>query len=201
MPNLVHLKWVGLIAAFLAVFYMGHHFGKADGDRRAAEAETAAAIADKVHANDLLTLQAKHQTILIDAVAQNSAKYQAETKRLKDANAQYQKRIGEINAARINAGTRVAAIDGGMWMDVETATCTGPSGSHSGGSAEAGTGTYDLRGPQTSRCKLSPASAEFLVSLTSEADTLAEKFNLCRNEVRTVNTDQPLELKPTDSLE
>lgn len=197
---LLYIK-IALVASVLAgATYLGYHFGSADGNRRAAEAETAAAIAERVHANDMLTLQAKHQQILISAVAENSAKYQAETKKLKEANAQYQKRLDELNAARVSAKRFAAAPDGGLWLDVETTTCTGSSGSHSGGDTEAGKGSYDLRGPQVSRCRLSPASAEFLVSLASEADSVVEKFNLCRNEIKTVNTEQPLELKSSDEL-
>ncbi len=192
---LFYLKLASLAIALGSTFYAGYHFGGADGNRRASEAETAAAVAERVHANDMVTLQAKHQEIILNAVVANSEKYRAETKQLKEANAHYQKRIDELNAARISANRRVVTPDGGMWLDVEPASCTGSGGSHSGGSAQEGAGSYDLRGSQISRCRLSPASAEFLVSLASEADAVVEKFNLCRKEVQAVNTDQPLELK------
>lgn len=191
-PYFIYAKVGALIALVLGSLWVGHHFGAASGEIRATKAEAELSELKATHAEEMTILQGKSMELVTAKVAENSARFKVETTKLKEANAAYQKQLKEMEAARSSA-LRIAVVpDGGMWMDVDAQTCTGPSGSYGDGNATEGEVTYDLRGPTTRRCRLSRSSAEFLVALASEADQIAGQFNLCRSEIRVVNAQDPV---------
>lgn len=187
-PFFIYAKVILLWVIACVIFYAGNQYGKSEGQRIADAATIELAELKTTHAQEMAILQGKSLKLMEKAVAENSAKFRAETKQLKDANAEYQKRIQDLSNA--NLGAIAIAVDPsrGLWLEVEEGSCSA-SNTYSAGNTQAGESPYNIgrRGP--SKCQLSPASARFLVALTSEADMVAEKLNLCLSEIKTVNVE------------
>lgn len=189
---------IGLAIAVVAGAYaFGHSVATDKGEAALNKAKAEFSVERTEWANERTALSVEAAKALEAQVAAANTKEKEMRSAHRTAELKYQKRIKELEDARTKADIIIADTTptGGLWINVEAATCTAPGSSQPRTSLSQATGSSE-RLASTLRCRIAEPDAKALVQIGHTADKRTELLNKC---VATLNSQVDV-LAPLDPV-